>query len=138
MKTLRFNNYNINYLNLTTHNCQQKNFSIEYKITKKIEKVEEKIYNTALIFSAKPKEEGSSPISISMQITGQFIIEDEKDLKEISNTMVSILFPILNSILATVTSIANIPPLKLNNIDLVSMFEKAEQENIDKENNINQ
>lgn len=92
---------------------------------KKINKDSAKII---LGFEIKSTEENPSPFNLSIVISGIFELNDweSKDTDIMKYNTLSVLFPFLRSLIATVTANASIPPYILPVININALFDEDE------------
>ncbi len=119
---LRFKNYRVEELSFKNTPVAegQHEFELHPRFEQKIVETGENRYDVHLSVEITSTEEHIMPFSLKAAIVGDFTINDpgeevDQDVKDniLQRNTVSILFPFLRSIVATVTTTANIPALIL-------------------------
>lgn len=128
--TLRFIDYYVNKVEFyNNEKFEDAPVPIDFKIKKSIEYKQDEDNTFLVTLESKIFEnpqENNYPFNMNISITGIFEIDD-RDSTNIENfaevNSVAILFPYLRSIVSTYTANANVQPLILPPINVVSMMQ---------------
>lgn len=128
--TLRFIDYYVNKVEFYDNkHFDDSPVQIDFKIEKSIEYLKDEDNTFLVTLESKIFEnprDNNYPFNMNISITGIFEI-DSKDLLNIESfaevNSVAILFPYLRSIVSTYTANANVQPLILPPINIVSMMQ---------------
>ncbi len=118
---LQFNNYKVEELSFksTPVSNGQHEFELHPHFQQKVVDCGDNKYDVHLSVEIAPTEDHPMPFQLKVSLVGRFVFSGEEDvspeMKEqvIQRNTVSILFPFLRSIVATLTTSANIPTLLL-------------------------
>lgn len=128
---LSFNNYTVNKLIFTTNDASVEDELELIPIFKKnIVKCSDNKYDVSLSFSLETINTSIIPFTIEIALTGHFEFDGSENsdskfkMDLINKNAVAILFPFLRTIIATLTTCANITPLILPIINLADFSEK--------------
>lgn len=126
---MQFNGYEVNkiHFDLSQYYESNKEFQISPTFGMRLNDLGEDKYKVQLSFLIKASEENPLPFNLEVVMTGNFAICMESEEDELKQTLlhentVAIMFPFLRSIIASITTISNIPPLVLPVINLVEAF----------------
>lgn len=126
---MQFNGYEVNNLNfeLSPYYKDNTEFKISPFFKMKVEDYDIDKYKVQLIFELRANDENPLPFNISITMTGDFSInmdEENESLRQalLHENAVAIMFPFLRSILASLTTTANVSPLILPIINLADSF----------------
>ena len=120
---LQFINYTVDEIHfkmIPTEN-ENKQFEFEPKFGRELNDLGDDKYDFSLSVEIDSKEDHLMPFEIAVTLTGHFLLKEAEDdpindkMKKtlLLNNTAAILFPFLRSIVATVTSNANMPALIL-------------------------
>lgn len=120
---LQFVNYTVDEIHfkmIPTENGE-KQFEFEPKFGRKLNNLGNSKYDFSLSVEIDSKEDHPMPFEMAVTLTGHFLLKEEEDdpisdeMKKtlLMNNTTAILFPFLRSIVATVTSNANMSALIL-------------------------
>lgn len=138
---LHFAGYEVNNLQFKLN--KEENREAEFKIcpafTKEIEDNGDGTYDVRLIVSIESTKEKPMLFDLVVDITGHFVLADDSGDEEfreqiINQNTVAILFPFLRTIVASLTTTANVSALMLPIINLSAAFD-AEQNSEEKKLN---
>ena len=119
---LIFERYVVNKVIFTrneNYDLEQKT-SIQFSISKSVKKKDNKMEITLNTKIFENAEKNNYPFEMDVQITGFFVIENEKNINFEPNA-VAILYPYIRAIVSTYTANANVnalilPPINVNNL----------------------
>lgn len=125
MSSLKFNNYTVTKIAFSNRidKVNEENFELKPLFRRRIAKISDTEYNVGLDFTIGNEADEMTPFSIEVSMIGHFELNSEELSEELKNDLlnknaVAILFPFLRSIIASITTSANIPPLILPVINL--------------------
>lgn len=124
---LQFNHYVVDRLNYKMLDYRSDHATIKPKLSVSISDESDNNYRINLNYLLKSTDEEPLPFDIDVSITGFFTINsDDEKLRDtlINENAVAILFPFLRSTIASLTTLANKPPLILPIVN-VSALHKA-------------
>ena len=131
---MQFNGYEVNNFKfeLTQYDDDTKEFKIMPEFTKSVRDCGDDKYKVQLIFSLNATDENPLPFNMEVAMTGGFTIVMDSENDELKETLlhentVAIMFPFLRTLIATLTTAANIQPLILPIISLANTFKANEE-----------
>lgn len=131
---MQFNGYEVNNFKfeLTQYDDDTKEFKIMPEFTKSVRDCGDDKYKVQLIFSLNATDENPLPFNMEVAMTGGFTIVMDSENDELKETLlhentVAIMFPFLRTLIATLTTAANIQPLILPIISLANAFKANEE-----------
>lgn len=117
---LKFHGYNMKKVHYEIVEAKNDNheFIIAPIFNKDILKIDEELYQINLGISISSSEDNPLPFNIEIEMVGEFEIclQDENEILKdtlLNENAVAIMFPFLRSAVASLTTLANIPPLIL-------------------------
>ena len=119
---LQFINYEVDKIifEQVPVSTEQHEFALHPRFEKHFSSLENKLFDATLSFEVSSSEEHPLPFHLYVSLTGHFQYEDDNntisdDIKDhiLHKNTISILVPFLRSIVASLTTAANIPPLIL-------------------------
>jgi len=130
---LRFIDYNVNTIMFNTNKeFEDKPLNVKFNIDRFVEYLDDED-NTMLVTLDinifENAEKNNFPFSLSVNVTGIFELEnvhvdDRVSFAEVN--AVAILFPYIRALVSTFTANANVPPLILPPINVVSLIENQD------------
>ena len=130
---LQFNNYSVEelYFKNVPVLTEQQQFDIPSRFKQDVIDLGDNNYDIKLSFDITPTEEHPMPFELRVTMVGHFSYNsangtDEEKAKEciLRRNTISILFPFLRSIVATLTTTANVPTLVLPIMDFSGTIKK--------------
>lgn len=126
---MQFNGYEVNNIQFSLSQFYEKSkeFQISPTFDMAVTDLGDDKYEVQIMFSMKASDENPLPFNMEVVMTGNFSICLESQNDELKQTLlhenaIAIMFPFLRSIIASLTTAANIPPLILPVINLVDAF----------------
>lgn len=125
--------FTTNELSIKKNNIKPGNFKLTPMLTRKVGKIKENVYFTALILIIKNDAEHPFPVDISVDFRGIFQftdIDNEADIQAfLKLEAVKIMYPYLRTMITSLTTTAMMPPIVLPVIDINNLF-RDNQDNI--------
>lgn len=128
---LRFIDFTVNDIQYQiNHDFKEQNVNVKFNVFRDVEYVDDE-NNTMLVSLTvsvfEDAKENNYPFSLKINLTGVFELDDihESERESFAEVnAVAILFPYIRSLISTITANANVPPLILPPINVVSLIEK--------------
>ncbi len=130
--SLQFNGYDVNKMNFELRDVQNETaYNINPSFESEAVRNGEDDYTVRLSFLLKETEDNPLPFNLDIEMTGYFSLKIDKEDealrdKLINENTIAIMFPFLRVIIASVTSLANLPQLLLPVINLKSIFQESD------------
>ncbi len=121
-----------NKVSLVNNKLPKGNFTIDPKLHRSIETIDESHSGVTFVLEIKSTPENPFPIDLLISVTGVFDISNikENDVEDFLKIQsCQIIFPHIRTILATLTSSSLMPPILLPIIDVRKVFGEAESKN---------
>ncbi len=131
---LQLLNYSVNEIEFLLNDkydfTKKQSVKLNQNFTRSIKKINKDVCAVSLSFIISDNDENPTPFTMRVVITGTFKLEDweyEENIDLIKTNAVAIIYPFLRSLVATITSNANIPSYILPVFNIVSYFENADK-----------
>ena len=138
--TLQLLKYSVNQISFALNEqfdySQKQPVQVNPRFTRSIKKIDQNVCDVSLTFLINDSAECPPPFSMKVIVTGTFRLEEwEKNdnIDLIKTNAVAIIYPFLRSLVATITSNANIPSFILPVFNVIAYFEEEEER---KENSV--
>ena len=126
---VEFNNYSINKLEFKKNNTftrAEKKTAIDIEVARTVQVNGDNATVTLQVLIFNDAEKKNYPFQMQLEVAGDFVITETTDeQKEIlaKENCVAILFPYIRSLVSTITSNANVPPLIIPPINVLSLID---------------
>jgi preprotein translocase subunit SecB len=135
--TLKFDTFVVEKMNFSITKPIPDNsdvsIEIEPQFSRKIIKITENEYDMLLgVLINDESKPGAIPFNAEVVVKGRFLLNGiDNHEKHLKINAVAILFPYLRATLSTLMALANVEPFFIPPINLVEMFKKSEENNMD-------
>ena len=109
---------------------KKQSIKLNQNFTRSIKKINEDVCDVSLMFVISDSDDSPTPFTMKVTITGTFKLKDwenKDNIDFIKTNAVAIVYPFLRSLVATITSNANIPSYILPVFNIAAYFEKEDK-----------
>ena len=109
---------------------KKQSIKLNQNFTRSIKKINEDVCDVSLMFVISDSDDYPAPFTMKVTITGKFKLKDwesKDNIDFIKTNAVAIVYPFLRSLVATITSNANIPSYILPVFNIAAFFEKEDK-----------
>ena len=109
---------------------KKQSIKLNQNFTRSIKKINEDVCDVSLMFVISDSDDFPTPFTMKVTITGTFKLKDwenKDNIDFIKTNAVAIVYPFLRSLVATITSNANIPSYILPVFNIAAYFEKEDK-----------
>ena len=126
--------YAVNEINFALNEnydfSKKQSIKLNQNFTRSIKKINEDVCDVSLMFIINDSDDFPTPFTMKITITGTFKLKDwesKDNIDFIKTNAVAIVYPFLRSLVATITSNANIPSYILPVFNIAAYFEKEDK-----------
>ena len=109
---------------------KKQSIKLNQNFTRSIKKINKDVCDVSLMFVISDGDDSPTPFTMKVTITGTFKLKDwesKDNIDFIKTNAVAIVYPFLRSLVATITSNANIPSYILPVFNIAAYFEKEDK-----------